>query len=336
MFRPGLYPEKIPLLVRKLVFLILSLVIRAKFIRDRQALPLSSYDWPLYLDIHVVSALRLRRLPNLLHPVGFNDQMKWLMLFGQHELMPVCADKFEVRDYVAKTIGQEYLIPLKSVGFHWSDVSASVAEGEGVLKCSHDSGSAYLFSDASPEELVHLENRFEKLLLREHGVGKGEWYYGYYRPRLIVEERLWSPDRMTSPTDIKIHCVGGRPRLVHLIDGRQTGVESQAFFDPDGNPKQVRVKPHREGLSRSHPLPPFNEIMPLAYALAAPFRYVRVDLYFVDGKVYFGELNFNEQAGLFQSRDEELSLGWALDIPCSEPNPTVNTAIPRHQEGILK
>jgi len=151
-----------------------------------------------------------------------------------------------------------------------------------------------------------------------------------------VEERLWSPDRMTSPTDIKIHCVGGRPRLVHLIDGRQTGVESQAFFDPDGNPKQVRVKPHREGLSRSHPLPPFNEIMPLAYALAAPFRYVRVDLYFVDGKVYFGELNFNEQAGLFQSRDEELSLGWALDIPCSEPNPTVNTAIPRHQEGILK
>ena len=320
--------------LRKLIFLILSLVIRAKFLWDSRALPLKSHDWALYLDIHIVSALRLRRLPNLLNPVGFNDQMKWMMLFGQHELMPVCADKFEVREYVAKAIGEQYLIPLKAAGFQWSDVSASVAEGEGVLKCSHDSGSAYLFSNTSPEELVFLENRFEKLLQREHGVGKGEWYYGFYTPRLIVEERLWSPDRTTSPTDIKIHCVGGEPKLVHLIDGRQTGVERQAFFDPDGNPRPVRVKPHREALSQSYPLPPLKEIMPLASALAAPFRYVRVDLYFVGARIYFGELSFHEQAGLFQSRDEELSLGQAVKIPCSDPNPTVNTAIPTHREDM--
>ena len=332
MFRPGLFPEKIPLWARKLIFAHLSSVIQAKFLLDSRSLPLQPHDWPLYLDIHVVSALRLRRLPNLLKPVGFNDQIKWLMLFGQHELMPSCADKYEVRHYIAETIGREYLIPLKSAGDQWADIAASVATGEGVLKCSHDSGSAYLFKDVATQELVALEERFRKLLLREHGVGKGEWYYGHFPPRLIVEERLWSLDKKASPTDIKVHCVGGEPRLVHLIDGRQTGVERQGFFNPDGNPTSVRVKPHRGSLPTSFPTPPFEEIMPLARTLAGPFRYVRVDFYYVEGRIYFGELTFHEQAGLFQSRDEELSLGRALDIPCLEPSPTLNTAIPRDQQ----
>ena len=222
MFRPGLFPEKIPFFVRKLIFFLLSFVSRAKFLFESRSLPLKRHDWPLYLDIHVVSALRLRRLPNLLKPDGFNDQMKWLMLFGQHELMPACADKYEVRKYVAETVGREYLIPLKSAGYKWMDIAESVSTGEGVVKCSHDSGSAFLFKDATPQELAVLEERFGRLLLREHGVGKGEWYYGHYAPQLIVEERLWSPDKQTSPTDIKVHCVNGKPSLVHVIDGRQT------------------------------------------------------------------------------------------------------------------
>lgn len=336
MFRPGLFPEGIPLFVRRLIFGVLWFVIRIKLNLESRSLPLKPHDWPLYLDIHMVSALRLRRLPNLLRPDGFNDQMKWLMLFGQHELMPACVDKYEVRDYVAETIGDEYLVPLKSVGYQWEDIAESVSTGEGVVKCSHDSGSAFLFKNATPHELNIMKERFQKLLKREHGVGKGEWYYGHYIPRLIVEERLWSPDRNTSPTDIKVHCVGGKPRLVHVIDGRQTGIERQGFFTPDGIMTSVRVKPHREGLPASFPLPPFEKIMPIVSALAEPFRYVRVDLYFVDGRVYFGELSFHEQAGLFQSREEDLSLGSALQIPCLDPSPSLNTEMLRHSHSLEK
>lgn len=328
MFRPGLYPDWVPRAVKRSIHFLLAFVIWLKWQRDSDTLPLQQHDWPLYLDIHVVAALRLRRLPNLKNPTGFNDQMKWLMLFGQHPLMPLCVDKFEVRRHVAREVGKEHLVPLRAHGYRWDDIVATLAEGEGVLKCSHDSGSARPFDSLDQASLPALQEHFEHLLEREHGVGKGEWYYGYFQPRLIVEERLKSGG--TSPMDIKIHCVGGEPRLIHVIDGRHSSQQAQGFYLPDGSPTEVAVKPHRGKLDTRKPLPSFELLLPLATKLSEPFRYVRVDFYLVGSRPYFGELSFHEQAGLFQSQKEETDLARALEIKCENPSSTIHTMMPRN------
>jgi hypothetical protein len=250
--------------------------------------------------------------------------MKWLMLFGQDSLMPACVDKLQARGVVSDKIGSQHLIPVRAAG-SWADVLPVLKAGSGVLKCTHDSGSAVLFDSLSPEGIVKLEHRFHALLSKEHGVGKGEWHYGHFPPQLLVEERLPGSRPDCGPTDIKVHCVDGEPRLIHFIDGRQATDQSQAFFLPNGKRIQVAVKPHREQMREFNPTRTLQLVLPLARKLAGNFRYVRTDFYLVDDMVYFGELSFHEQAGLFQSRREEQDLGRVLQIPCDKASPTLRS-----------
>jgi len=323
-----MYPQHFPDFLKKTLYGFLTLVVRLKWAKDRRSLPLRPHDWELYLDIHIASALRLHRLPNLIAPVGYNDEVKWLMLFSQHELMPVCADKFRARQYVAQTIGEEFLIPLRAVSESWIDIEQALKEGDGVLKCSHDSGTATLFDSLSEEQILNLKSLYESRLLREHGVGKGEWHYRGIKPLLIVEEKLPGSRPEVGPADIKVHCVGGEPRMVHIIDSRQT-TSRQAFFSQDGESLNLRIKPHRAKIENFDFEGVRQKIFPLVSRLAKPFPYVRVDFYLVGEKPYFGELTFFEEAGLFLKRSEELDLASAIGIQCDKPQPTIHRSLLR-------
>lgn len=321
-----MYPAWLPIWMRWVLFAVLRTLIFSKWLLDRTALPLKSSDWGLYLDIHIVSVLRLRRFPNLLNPKGFNDQMKWLMLFDQHPLMRRCVDKYEVRSHVAEVIGEEYLVPLRAHG-NWREVESAVSQGSGVLKCSHDSGSARLFEDLSNEEVRSLENRFTRLLKKRHGVGKGEWHYGSDAPQLIVEAKLPGTRPGCGPADVKVHCVSGEPRLIHVIEGRQSKDQSHAFFLPSGERVSLRVKAHRRDLNVPEIESILRQVLPLARKLANPFRYVRTDFYLVQDTVFFGELSFHEEAGLFRNKVEEFDLARFLEIPCDNPKPTIHSGL---------
>lgn len=319
MFRPGVYPDQIPLPLKALLYAALRLVISYKWVIDRLFLPLRKSDWSLYEDIHVISAIRLRRFPNLLKPRGYNDQCKWLMLFAQHPLMPQCVDKLRVRDYVVERVGEDYLVPLLAHGTRWSDVEPTLLSGGNVvLKCSHDSGSAVIVKAPNTEELVALSERFKGLQLREYGTGKGEWPYAFVEPNLLVEARLGSDDEGGAPDDIKVHCVNGEPRMVHIIRSRHRN-PSQIFFSANGERLPLRVKPHRIQIANYDFDPIRKLVLPLARKLSEPFRYVRCDFYIVDNTPYFGEMTFFEESGLFNNRFEDEDLAEALQIPCVDP-----------------
>lgn len=297
---------------------------------DALMLPLRARDWELYLDIHIVSLLRLRRFPNLHSPKGYNDQMKWLMLFAQHELMPVCADKIRVRTYVADTIGGAHLIPLKVTTSDWKDVVPLLAGGTGVLKCSHDSGSTTLFEFLEPQTIAKLEGKYQHFMSREHGVGKGEWQYRGATRAFIVEEKLPGPAPDIGPADVKVHCVQGEPRMVHIIESRQSQ-SRQAFFSADGSRLKVRLKQHREEIEMYDFEVVRQKVIPLAAALSAPFKYVRVDFYVINDFPYFGELTFFEEAGIFPNRYEEQDLAAVIGIDCSGPRPTIHSTLENKQ-----
>lgn len=328
VYRPGIYPKRFPGFINRSIYGVLTLIIRLKWINDSAALPLRQEDWELYLDIHIVSALRLHKFPNLINPAGYNDQMKWLMLFSQHELMPQCADKFRVRSYVGEKIGEEFLIPLKAVGDSWGEIESSVLQGPGAIKCTHDSGSTVLFEELDESDLERLRQRFERQLLRRHGSGKGEWHYRWIKPRLLVEEKLPGSSPRVGPADVKIHCVGGNPRLIHIIEDRQAN-SRQAFFSAEGAPVEVAIKPHRGKVADFDFEKVRGTILPLAARLAEPFRYVRVDFYLVGDTPFFGELTFFEEAGLFLNRLEDESLARAIGLECRDPIPTIHNALPK-------
>lgn len=77
---------------------------------------------------------------DLNNPQTFNAKLQWLKLFDRKPLYTTMVDKYAVRDYIAKTIGEEYLIPLLGVWDSPEDIDFDALPNQFVLKCNHDSG----------------------------------------------------------------------------------------------------------------------------------------------------------------------------------------------------
>jgi hypothetical protein len=320
MFRPGLYPAQLPKLIRKVLYLLLWLASRMMFIRDRTSLPLHERDWPLYLDIHIVSWLRLRSFPRLRDPRSLNDQIRWMMLFSQDRILPNLCDKLAVRQWVREKAGEAILVPLIASG-NLQTVFLSIPGKTGVLKCTHDSGSAMIIRNPQKDEIARLQEKFEVALSKKYGIGKGEWPYGLVRPNLIFEELLPGTQTDISPPDIKVHCVSGEPRAYQVIANRHS-IPEGAIFLPSGERLEFDTSSTRQALNDF----PIGEVIqkaePIARLLSEGLGYVRVDLYLSEGNIFFGELTFFPESGLFTHKDAD-RLSAVLKLRTSDPKPSV-------------
>ena len=316
MFRPGLFPAEIPICVKQLIFGAIWIITRLKWVSDSRCLPLQPRDWPLFLDIHVVSLIRTRRMPHLKNPQSLNDQIRWGMLFSQDIRTPMLVDKLGVRGFVADRIGSRYLVPLKSSGTLEEVVPALVGQ-RGVIKCTHDSGSAVIVDNPSPADIELLRKRFGRALSRSYGEGKGEWPYGLVVPQVLFEELLPGTLSGVSPPDVKVHCVNGIPAVFEIITNRQCSPRSGLFL-PNGQKLDFLLRDDMAALERF----PIREVISLAEkpasALAEGLSYVRVDFYYASKKLFFGEMTFFPESGLY-SAASSAQAGRIISIPCDAP-----------------
>jgi hypothetical protein len=117
-------------------------------------------------------------------------------------------------------------------------------------------------------------------------------------PRQVIVEALIPVAGTGSLDDYKFHCIHGEPLLCQVDHSRFAASWSRLFRVPDFEPMDTG-----DGLTTpvEYQLPDpirIAELTAAARALAAPFDFVRVDLY--DGRdgVYFGELTFTPAASL--------------------------------------
>lgn len=302
------------------MFFLCWLVVGLKWYIDKRFLPLSARDWTLYSDIHIVAILRRRNMPNLIRPRTFNDQIRWHMLFAQSALMPKLCDKVGVREYVTQKIGSQYLVPLIGTG-SLDDVLPLLTKYSGYLKCSHDSGSAEFVTPEMAPQIDAIRTRFQTLLARTYGVGKGEWPYGLVLPRLIFEQHLPSADGHQSPPDLKVHCVRGIPRLFQVIAARKVR-EMGALFLPTGERLDFDSRDDRLPLEGFSPEPFFPLASELAGKLSENLDYVRVDFYVSGSRLFFGEMTFFPESGLFQGQGHK-KLGELMGLDCSNARKSI-------------
>ena len=84
---------------------------------------------------------------------------------------------------------------------------------------------------------------------------------------------------------------------MQLEVGRYTDHNTRNFYDMEWNLMPFgKELPYNPNIHVSKP-EKFEEMKKIAERLAQPFQFVRVDLYQVGGKVYFGELTFFPAGG---------------------------------------
>lgn len=257
---------------------------------------------------------------NLKNPQTFSEKLQWLKLYDRNPLYTKLVDKYEVRKYIAETIGKEYLIPLIGVYNNIEEIDWKSLPNQFVLKCTHGSRANIVCSDKSKLDVEDAKNKLKKWIKRNWFWFGREWPYKNVKPRIICEKYI-KQENSTSLIDYKFYCFNGEPVYCQVIKDRDTE-ETIDFFDMDWNlMKFTRLHkpnspfPH----SKTEIKKPLNfEVMKkISKILSKNIPFVRIDLYSIDEKIYFGEITFYPFAGFgeFDPPEWNKKLGDLIVLP---------------------
>ncbi len=235
------------------------------------------------------------KIPDLENPKTFSEKQQWYKLYSNNPLMEQCADKQDVREYIT-SCGYEHLLN-ESYGVYddVDEIPIDTLPDKFVLKAAHSSGWNLIVQDKNKVDW-DTEKKIMRLWLKQDNYWSGrEWVYKNMKKRIVAEKYL--EDESGGLLDYKFYCFNGQPRFLQLEVGRFTDHNTRNFYDMDWNLMPFgKELPHNPDIHMEKPFA-FEEMKKIATDLSKPFSYVRVDLYQVQGKVFFGELTYFPAGG---------------------------------------
>jgi hypothetical protein len=253
--------------------------------------------------------LRVGQKLNLGDPKTFNEKLQWLKLYDRKPKYTSMVDKFAVRKHIAKTIGEEYLIPLLGVYNGYSEIDFDSLPNEFVLKPSHTSGNVFICKNRSKIDHLKLKNEINEWLNREYYWIHREWPYKNIKPRIICEKYMVD-ESGKELKDYKFMCFNGEPRIIQVMSERKNGQYLINHFDLEWNEIDIS----RKTLKKNPRIPakPKNlgRMTEISKILSKDMPFVRIDLYETKEGLYFGEITFFPVSGfmdfLYEKHDHLL------------------------------
>lgn len=252
---------------------------------------------------------------NLKNPKTFSEKLQWLKLYNRKDIYTKMVDKYEVRSYVASIIGEDYLIPLLGVWNKAEDIDFTKLPDTFVLKTTHDSGGIIICKNKEDLDVERTIAFLTKRLNNNVFDHNREWPYKNVVPKIIAE--MYISDRESeSLNDYKFFCFNGKVKCFKIDYGRFTEHHAN-YYTPNGEllPFGETVYPplynHKEEMPDN-----LSEMLKIAEILSENHPFLRVDLYNVQGKIYFGELTFFPNSGMrtFTSKEWDLKLGEWINL----------------------
>ncbi len=254
---------------------------------------------------------------NLKHPTTFEDKQQWLKLYDRHPEYRELVDKLRVRDHIKAILGEEYLFPLLGAWKRFEDIDFEALPNQFVLKCNHDSGSVKVISDKNEltkENYVELNRHFSKHLRRDFFYAGREYPYKGIEPYILAEKYMSDARQGEAGlNDYKFLCFHGEPKIVLVVTDR--AIETcYDFYDIDFVPVSLTFGKKTNKTIQKPVF--FDEMKRIAARLAEGKKFVRIDLYEVEGQIYFGEYTFFDGGGFqWLTPDEwEYELGSWIDL----------------------
>ncbi len=254
---------------------------------------------------------------NLKNPVTYQDKINWMKLHYRNPLFTKLVDKYQVRDWVADKIGKDYLVPFYGIFDKFDDIDFNALPDKFVLKCTHDSGSIVICKDKSKLDIEDARLKLNACLRKNPFLLAREWPYKNVVPRIICEGLL-EDSRQDDLADYKFHCFGGKVKLIGVYkERRKKGGPKCNLYDIDWNKTNIMDYPFPNRPEFDECPGKFHEMVRLAETLSSGIPYVRVDFYYVNDRIYFGEMTFFHHGGrkMFKPYEVNLKMGEWITLP---------------------
>jgi len=252
---------------------------------------------------HLRYILHFERLPRYRNPRSFYDRLNALKLYEKDPLRARIADKLAAREFVRERFGDKYLTRLHRTWPSADHVSFEGLPRQFVLKANHGSGMVKVVTDRDAENVDAVRRLCERWLRTDYSALEKEWVYRDIPRRVFAEEYLTDGTTFV-PLDYRFLVLFGRCAVIQVDRDRFSDHHTRAVFDRDFNELPYSFgHPRAEGLAKP---PNLGEMVAVAETLGREFSsFIRVDLYSVNGRIYFSELTNFPQAG-FGRMDEGL------------------------------
>lgn len=255
------------------------------------------------------------------NPQTLNEKIQWLKLYEHRDYFPICADKYAMKQWVADLLGtDEYNVPVLYHTSDWRTISPqTVNHFPCIVKPNHSSHDFIILRSGEDVNWKQLQRRCRFWLHRDYSEETQEWQYRDI-PRQIVVEQLLETKEGKIPNDYKLNYMNGRLEFIYVSYDRE-GVNARCIFDNDwnvipcywGNAKQDKYIPCPVSIPAPKSLEKMKKI---GTRIAKYFKYVRVDYYDVDGKLYIGEITLHHGGGgnRFLPQEYDQIFGAKLDL----------------------
>ena len=233
------------------------------------------------------------------NPKKFSEKIN-VQKLHMTKMKNMLTDKVAARDWVKEQIGEQYLMPLIGVYNSFQEIDFDKLPDKFVIKCNHDTHSATLIPDKNSVYIPGLRAKFDYCMAREYSYQTTfPSEYRGIKPKIMIEKYMGD-----AINDYKFLCFHGKPHYFWVDFDRFTE-HRQNIYDMDWN-LQPFVHDDSPNTDFEFKRPDnFDEMKTVVKTLCRDFDQVRVDLYNIDGHIYFGEMSFGHRGGIGRIIPEE-------------------------------
>jgi len=251
-------------------------------------------------------------------PMSYNEKIMWRKVFDRNPLFPLLVDKHKARSYVVEKLGKKegeaILVPLLLLTENPEDIPFDDLPEEYIVKPNHGSGWSIIVDSDHPSRPGKTVSKCRKWMNKTYGRSKMEWAYSCVKPLLLVERLLKDRCGRLAP-NFKFFVFNGR---VEMVDLYYDHFRKQGFFDRNFRKLYVKRRDAKYSEATGMQKPEcFEEMVSISEKLGSGLDFVRVDLYHLEAKIFFGEFTIYPSSGLgpYEPTEFDLDLGkkWRLN-----------------------
>ncbi|QXP52442.1 ATP-grasp fold amidoligase family protein [Cellulophaga sp. HaHa_2_1] len=260
---------------------------------------------------------------DLENPKTLNEKINWLKLNDRRPLHTELADKFRVREYIKKNIGEEYLVPLLFSTNKVEDIRPeNLPDAPFIIKANHDSSGGIVIIDKLSANWNEIRQELKRRLALNYYDRSKEWQYKNIEKKIIIEDLLID-EGGKAPKDYKFHIINHKTETISVDASRGSIEHKRNWYNSEWQRSPFYWPSYKNGKSYAIPADyeikrPYNlnKMIKLSEILSKEFPYVRVDWYEVDNKLYFGEITFHHDSGYSPIIEKEwdIKLGEKLKL----------------------
>jgi len=237
-------------------------------------------------------------------PKTFNEKIQWLKINDRNPLYTTLADKIAMKEYLLPIVGKEHLIDTLGVWKNAQDIDFSLLPDKFVIKCNHDSGSVIICKDKGNFDEESARKSLSKSLSRNFFDESREWIYKDIEPMILAEPYLGD-----NLIDYKFYCFNGEPRFLYVSQGLSDHSNaSMIFMNMDWTEAEFKRTDFKHMDQIPQKPKSFEMMCQFARSLSQGMRFVRIDLYEIEGIPKISEITFYPNGGMMKFASEEMDL----------------------------